>query len=173
MTMKLRILLCVLLLALAVVAGVSAEAFNPTPEGADTSAHAHVAPAAQGMIPPAVIDPNFIPWMPPVPVPTVPAPNLPDVAMTDGYTIYYNPYLASQLPPRVAAFVLAHEYGHIYNRTSNEVSADEFAAQVYRQTDPRVCYAAAWWMANTNNHGDATHPPGPVRAQIIAQTCGV
>lgn len=46
MTMKVRLLLCTLMLALAVVAGVATEILNPTQESAGFTANANVAPAA-------------------------------------------------------------------------------------------------------------------------------
>ena len=47
------------------------------------------------------------------------------------------------------------------------------AAEVYRQTDPGVRSAAAWYLYATNDPSDATYRPGRYRAQVVAQTCGV
>lgn len=124
-------------------------------------------------IPHFVLDTNFRWWQPPQPVPTVPSYERMDVAWTNGQVIFYNPHLSSQVPLKVAAFILAHEYGHIYWRTSDENASDAFAARVYAQTDKSVCQAAVWWMIYRPNGGDWTHPPSPVRAQNIARECGL
>lgn len=124
-------------------------------------------------IPAFVTDTNFRWWQPPQPAPMYASYARADIAWTDGYVIFYNPHFTSQIPHKVAAFVLAHEYGHIYGRTGNENASDAFAARVYSQTDKSVCQAAVWWMINFPNPGDATHPPSRVRAQNIARECGI
>ena len=170
-----RLILCLLLLAMAVAVGLAAETFtNPN---ADFTARAGVAAVApQGGVPPGVLDSNFREWQPPQPVPEYLNPNVPDAAITtmgpQGMIIVYNPNIMGQLPPKFRAFVRAHEYGHVYYG-GNEIVADQFAAEVYRQTDPGVCSAAAWYLYVMNNPGDATHPPSRYRAQVVAQTCGV
>jgi hypothetical protein len=127
-------------------------------------------------IPPEVVDPNFNAWQPPQPVRVIPLPGLPDIAMVrmDAYGPYivYNPVIVAQTPPKVDAFFLAHEYGHIYLNTGNEVAADEFAAQIYAQVDPSVVRAAAWWMTAFPNGGDMTHPPSAARARNICRISG-
>jgi hypothetical protein len=128
-------------------------------------------------IPQEVLDPRFRQWQPPFFVPIYQNPNLPDiaVALIDGYgaRIIINPVVASRIPPRVMAFFMAHEYGHIVLRTSNETACDEFAARAYAQTDINVVRAAIWWMMNFPNQGDATHPPTYIRAQNIARAAGL
>ncbi len=96
-----------------------------------------------------------------------------DTAWTNGYVIFYNPSISSQIPAKVAAFILAHEYGHIYWRTGDENASDAFAARVYAETDRSVCEATVWWMTNFPNSGDATHLPSSMRAQNIARECGL
>ena len=90
-----------------------------------------------GEVPQTVLDPNFRAWQPSQPVPIVPA-QINDIMMTDGRVIYYNPVAVNQTPPKITAFFLAHEYGHLYGQTSNEFLADQFAARVYAQTDISV-----------------------------------
>lgn len=124
-------------------------------------------------IPYFVLDNNFRRWQPPQLVQMIPSYERNDTAWTNGYVIFYNPAIVSQTPAKVAAFVLAHEYGHIYQRTSNEVASDAFAARIYAQTDKSVCQAVVWWMINFPNGGDATHLPSPIRAQNIARDCGI
>lgn len=126
-----------------------------------------------GNIPSFVTDANFRWWQPPQPVPTIASYAVQDIAWTDGYVIYYNPRIMGQAPPKIRAFFMAHEYGHIYWRTGNETASDTFAARVYSQTDRSVCQAIAWWMTYFPNGGDATHPPSRVRAQNIARECGI
>ena len=116
---------------------------------------------------------NFRQWEPPVSVPMFSSMGRADIAWTDGYVIYYNPMIASQVPAKVFAFFIAHEYGHVYGKTSNENAADVFAARTYSQTDKSVCQAFSWWMTNFPNGGDWTHLPSPVRAQIVARECGI
>ena len=116
---------------------------------------------------------DFRPWQPPHPVPMFASYGRQDIAWTDGSAIYYNPYIFSSVPPRIRAFFVAHEYGHVYGMTSNENVADIFAARVYAQTDKSVCEAFAWWMTNFSNGGDMTHLPSPIRAQIVARECGI
>jgi hypothetical protein len=127
-------------------------------------------------IPPEVLDPNFNAWQPPQPVRVVALPGLPDIAAvrTDMYGpfIVYNPVVVAQTPPKVDAFYLAHEYGHIYLNTANEVAADEFAARIYAQVDPSVVRAVAWWMTAFPNGGDMTHPPSVARARNICRISG-
>lgn len=124
-------------------------------------------------IPYFVLDKNFRSWQPHQQVQLIPSYARNDTAWTNGYVIFYNPAIVSQTPAKVAAFVLAHEYGHIYQRTSNEFASDAFAARIYAQTDKSVCQAVVWWMINFPNGSDATHLPSPVRAQNIARECGL
>lgn len=124
-------------------------------------------------IPSFVTDPNFRVWQPPQPVQVIPSYQVNDIAWTNGFVIFYSPQIMSQAPYKIRAFFIAHEYGHIYWQTGNELGADTFAARAYAQTDPSVCQAIVWWMINFPNPGDATHAPSPVRAQNIARTCGV
>lgn len=127
-----------------------------------------------GRIPPAVLDANFRWWQPPQPVPVMASFARYDIAWTDGYAIYYNPNIVSQVPPKIAVFFLAHEYGHIYGRTGNEVASDQFAAQTYAQVDMGVVYAAIWHMSNIQpNACDQTHPCGWQRAYIIGEAAGL
>ncbi len=123
-------------------------------------------------IPQAMFDTNFRQWQPDRPVPLIAA-NINDIMMTDGSKIYYNPAVVNRTPPKVVVFFLAHEYGHIYGRTSNEYLADQFAARVYAQTDIAVVKAAVWHFYNIQgNMCDQAHGCGWQRAQNIAQTAG-
>lgn len=124
-------------------------------------------------IPSFVTDTNFRWWQPPQRVQEIPSYQVNDIAWTNGYVIFYNPRIMNHVPYKVRAFFMAHEYGHIYWRTSNENASDAFAARVYAETDPSVCQAIVWWMTNFPNGGDATHAPSPIRAQNIARECGI
>jgi hypothetical protein len=124
-------------------------------------------------VPATVMDPNFRWWQPSQLVPLVPA-NIGDIMMTDGSRIYYNPQIVNQVPLKIQAFFLAHEYGHIYQRTSNEFQADQFAAQVYAQTDMSVVRAAVWHFYNIQGSMcDWSHGCGWQRALNIGQTAGL
>ncbi len=125
-------------------------------------------------IPRSIFDRNFREWRPPRPVPVIPSFAQNDLAWTDGWAIYYNPRNTSQVPAKLIAFVIAHEYGHIYQRTGDEIASDRFAARTYAQVDISVAYAAIWHMANIQPYAsDATHPPGIKRAFIIGQAAGL
>lgn len=129
---------------------------------------------AYGRIPSAVLDSNFETWQPPQVAPTYPSYARNDIAWTDGYAIYFNPTIWGQVPPKVAAFFLAHEYGHVYGRTGSEIAADQFAARTYAQIDAGVVRAAIWHMANIQpNSCDQTHPCGWQRAYIIGEAAGL
>ncbi len=128
---------------------------------------------ANGAVPPAVLDGNFREWQPEWQVPLVPAP-INDIMMTDGRVIYYNPLIVRQVPPKIRAFFLAHEYGHIMGRTSDEFQSDQFAARVYAETDLGVVKAAVWHFYNIQgNMCDASHGCGWQRALSIGQTAGL
>lgn len=127
---------------------------------------------ANNFVPQAVLDANFREWQPAERVPLIPAP-INDIMMTDGRVIYYNPLIVNQVPPKIRAFFLAHEYGHIMGRTSNEFLSDQFAARVYAQTDKGVVKAAVWHFYNIQgNMCDASHGCGWQRALNIGKTAG-
>lgn len=133
-----------------------------------------ISAVADRRVPPSVTDTNFIMWQPDQPVPIYPSYARQDIGWTDGYVIYYNPYVASQVSAKVFAFFLAHEYGHIYQKTGNEIAADQFGGRVYARTDMSVVYAAIWHMANIQPYsGDWTHPIGLRRAYIIGEAAGL
>lgn len=123
-------------------------------------------------IPPSVLDPNFRWWTPPIQVQIVPA-AINDLMMTDGVRIYYNPYVVQSMPLKLQAFILAHEYGHIVQRTSHEPSCDAFAARMYADVDRSVVRSAIWFFHNVRGRDcNATHGCGWQRAQHIAQSAG-
>ena len=125
-----------------------------------------------GDVPQTVLDPNFRAWQPSQSVPLIPA-QINDIMMTDGRVIYYNPVAVNQTPPKITAFFLAHEYGHLYGSTSNEFLADQFAARVYAQTDISVVEAAIWHFYNIQGKMcDMSHGCGWQRALNIGQTAG-
>jgi hypothetical protein len=124
-------------------------------------------------IPAAVLDPNFVEWHPPQPVPVMPC-MINDIMATDLVSICINPWVANSVPPKIRAFFLAHEYGHVYSRTVNEITADEFAGRVYSATDMRVVRAMIWYMYHVQGFTcDATHPCGRQRAFIIGNAAGL
>lgn len=168
-----RILRNMTILTFVLAAAVStfANSFGGAQSKADLNAF--LAPAnTTANIPPAVLDWNFREWQPAQPVPLVPAP-IGDIMMTDGRVIYYNPLIVNQVPPKIRAFFLAHEYGHIMGRTSDEFQSDRFAARVYAETDIGVVKAAVWHFYNIQgNLCDASHGCGWQRALNIGQTAG-
>lgn len=160
--------------ALGAVGVTAAKAQMPDLPTARAAGAAIFTAATDAHIPRSVLDPNFRQWQPPQPVPVIASYSRQDVGWTDGRVIYYNPYIASSLPAKVLAFFLAHEYGHIYQRTGDEIASDEFAARVYARTDMSVVYAAIWHMANIQPYsGDWTHPIGLQRAYFIGQAAGL
>lgn len=147
-------------------------AFAQKPQRALNVAESFKVGASNFGIPAAVLDPNFRAWQPPHPVPVMPC-QINDIMMTDGRVICYNPYIVNQVPPKIQAFFLAHEYGHIYGQTSSEFAADQFAARTYAQTDIGVVRAAIWHFYNMQgNSCDNAHGCGWQRAINIGQTAG-
>jgi hypothetical protein len=117
---------------------------------------------------------------------------LQDVAMTvigktGRPTIYYNPVRMQQVGPKLAAFVMAHEYGHVrYLHTSGfsgppgsadpirqqqELEADCYAARILGKTNPDAIESAIKFF---NTMGpfryDRLHPAGAQRAAKL-QAC--
>lgn len=126
-----------------------------------------------GTVPAAVLSPDFTEWQPARPVPVIAAP-INDIMMTDGARIFFNPNVVSRTPPKIVAFFLAHEYGHVIGRTSNEFESDRFAAHVYAETDIGVVKAAVWHFYNIQgNQCDQAHGCGWQRAANIAETAGL
>lgn len=123
--------------------------------------------------PPSVFDPNFRPWQPPRPIPVIPG-QINDVMMTDLRIIYYSPARVRQLPPKIVAFILAHEYGHVYGQTADEFQSDQFAARTYALTDMSVVKANVWFFYNRmGNQCDYTHGCGWQRAENVAKSAGL
>jgi len=100
-------------------------------------------------------------------------------------TIYYNTRLMQDLGPGLAAFAMAHEFGHVrYGHTGGafgdpgapdtelrvrqELEADCYAARILAETDP-AAVAAAWQYFNHLGpfRFDRVHPAGSQRAATI------
>lgn len=119
-------------------------------------------------------------------VPLIASDSLRDVAFTatkDGrYVIYYNPILLQRVGPRLAAFFIAHEYGHVAaghtggaflshdstfaaNRVRQELEADCRAAQRLAREDRAAVEAAiAFFSRQGPVRYDNFHPTGSQRA---------
>jgi hypothetical protein len=123
----------------------------------------------------------------------VPSDTLRDVALArfEGGrpVIYYNPVLLQQFGPELAAFFLAHEYGHVRFghtgaalvagsgdlsalRQRQELEADCYAARALSETEPESVAAAARFFTRMGPFRlDAYHPSGSQRAaKLLACT---
>jgi hypothetical protein len=120
----------------------------------------------------------------------IPVDTLPDIAVANyderGSEIYYNPEALRQLGPQIAAFMMAHERGHIHLRHTRanallagrsaldsvlqgrEMAADCYAAETVGARDPAAVMAAARFFGRLGSvHFDAAHPTGAQRAAHI------
>jgi hypothetical protein len=104
--------------------------------------------------------------------------------------IYYNPSLMQQVGPNLAAFVMAHEFGHVrYGHTGSlqrsrttgpvsasrrqrqELEADCYASRILGDTDVDAIQAAIRFFAAMGPFRfDSLHPSGAQRAAMI-QSC--
>lgn len=128
-----------------------------------------------------------------VDVAQVPSDTLRDVALArfEGGrpVIYYNPVLLQQFGPELAAFFLAHEYGHVRFghtgaallagsgdlsalRQRQELEADCYAARALSETEPASVTAAVRFFTRMGPFRfDAYHPSGSQRAaKLLACT---
>lgn len=102
-------------------------------------------------------------------------------------TIYYSPVRMQQIGPKLAAFAMEHEYGHVRyrhggallssdgvrgtRRQQQELEADCYAARVLVVTDPEAIKAALQFFTSMGPFRfDALHPSGAQRAETI-RTC--
>ena len=100
--------------------------------------------------------------------------------------IYYNPVQMQRLGPKLAAFFMAHEYGHIAYRHTRayalgtmqqapdsvlqrrELEADCYAAQRLAQSDPAAVQAAIRFFSRMGQFRyDTEHPTGAQRAANV------
>lgn len=124
-----------------------------------------------------------------LPVREIPSPTMLDVAMASadshGFVVYYNPLTVQRVGPLMAAFFMAHEYGHIYlghlermtsvqdpltrlqmNRRV-EIEADEYATRVLARSNPAAIDSVVHQLMNNPHPGDRTHLPSKARALHI------
>jgi hypothetical protein len=115
---------------------------------------------------------------------------LSDIAVANydehGSEIYYNPEAFRRIGPRVSAFMMAHERGHIHLRHTRanallagrtaldsvlqgrELAADCYASETLGASDPAAVMAAARFFGRLGSvHFDAAHPTGAQRAARI------
>ena len=100
--------------------------------------------------------------------------------------IYYNPVQMQRLGPKLAAFFMAHEYGHIAYRHTRayalgtmqpapdsvlqrrELEADCYATQRLAQSDPAAVLAAIRFFSRMGQFRyDTEHPTGAQRAANV------
>ena len=108
------------------------------------------------------------------------------VASSSRPTIYYNPARMQQVGPEMAAFAMAHEYGHVRyghtggaftagadrsfsaRRQSQELEADCYAARILSVTNPNALQGAIRFFTSMGPFRfDTYHPSGAQRAAKI------
>ncbi|MGH7657083.1 MAG: hypothetical protein ACREL6_02535 [Gemmatimonadales bacterium] len=111
------------------------------------------------------------------------------VADENDPVVYYNPILLSRFGPEIAAFVMAHEYGHIHYGHMRprddgprgaeadammqhyELEADCYAARLLGEDRRGAILAAIAFFDEIGDHQvDPSHPSGTARAQQL-RTC--
>lgn len=97
--------------------------------------------------------------------PTIVTPNIPDTAMFNGQAILLNPVVMGRMPTILKLYTYAHECGHAVGYL-DESAADCWAIRLGRNQGwfPPQGFQLLIQMFS-NNAGDMTHPPGPMRVQ--------